>query len=389
MWGKLDGDSCFLVSAELDTKQRSWLYREFKKGNLVRLAPGVFVTLHDYQQVTSQSGQRQIIASQVAGARKAIVVGRSAALLHMLAEPWPPAHHEQGIPSVELGRIDCAAKTRHGRITRHPFEYSPHVVFRHISTGVWERAVTVQTEYGEILTASIPDVVTQLAMWHARDKGLARACIAAEDALNRGVISWREFLPEKLMPAFASRAGNVVAKEALNLITPWSESPRETELKLAMWEAGFPPPFQQVVIRRRDGRFVGRVDFLFPCGLVVEYDGVAKHTGLLAQDSKVMASSEITSSEWLNATSESAPLAQEAARVSILRERERERQIIALGYEVVRVDRHSFRDGSAIESIGQRLTWLEEHPRPFMNDWNWTAAGKAWKQCGDQDWLPA
>lgn len=276
---------------------------------------------------------------------------------------------------VEVAGKDCTRSKRKGRITRHPFEFTPDVVFRHLSEDAWDRAVSLHTEFGEVLVASIPDVIVQLATWHARDKGLVRACIAAEDPLNKGLVSWDDFAPDRLAPMLLHRKGNAVAKDAFNLITPWSESPRETELKILMRDAGLPAPLQQVEIRRPNGTFVGRVDFMFPCGLIIEYDGVGKHLDLTGTS---LADSNLTGSLSTDAS---------ISESTILRERERERQIMALGYEVIRVDRHSFRDGSAIEAITQRLTWLKENPRPFASDWNWSAAGKAWKEKGDEGWI--
>ena len=56
-----------------------------------------------------------------------------------------------------------------------------------------------------------------------------------------------------------------------------SESVLESHARVLWAAAGLPPPVQQAVIRR-DGRFVARVDFLWPdVRLIVEVDGLGKY----------------------------------------------------------------------------------------------------------------
>ena len=74
------------------------------------------------------------------------------------------------------------------------------------------------------------------------------------------------------------RRGARVARTALDLVDPRSESPMESWLRVLLVLAGVPAPVVQHVVRDA-GRFVARVDLAWPDRrLVVEYDG-AHHLG--------------------------------------------------------------------------------------------------------------
>ncbi|WP_191089266.1 endonuclease domain-containing protein [Microbacterium radiodurans] len=100
------------------------------------------------------------------------------------------------------------------------------------------------------------------------------ALVAAGDALisRRGPRTTAEALARAHAKAGRSR-GAVRRAEALTLIDDGAESPRESKLRVLIVRAGLPRPRTNVAIRA-GGRFVARVDMLFPdARLVVEYDG--------------------------------------------------------------------------------------------------------------------
>lgn len=67
--------------------------------------------------------------------------------------------------------------------------------------------------------------------------------------------------------------GAVRRAEALTLLDDGAESPRESELRVLLVRAGLPWPETNVVIRD-GGRFVARVDLLYPrARTIIEYDG--------------------------------------------------------------------------------------------------------------------
>lgn len=214
----------------------------------------------------------------------------------------------------------------------------------------------IPTEIGEIRVASIEDACMQLAQWHS----LEEAVVAAESAVSR---SYGSVHVERFGPHLVSgKKGAKTARQALNLITQWSESPMESELKVRMWEAGLPAPYQQVWINRDNRQSLGRVDFLFPCGLVVEYDGQEKYAdGAFGN-------------------------AGYSATEAISKENSRHKKIAALGYEIIRIDSSSYRDGFGVEAIADRLEWMKANPGRVQRS-TWMAMGKAWREKGDDDWL--
>jgi hypothetical protein len=73
------------------------------------------------------------------------------------------------------------------------------------------------------------------------------------------------------------RRGALTVQRVLDFASPLSESVLESHASVLWAERGLPAPIQQAVIRL-DGRFVARVDFLWPAArLVVEVDGLAKY----------------------------------------------------------------------------------------------------------------
>ncbi|QNH95484.1 hypothetical protein [Corynebacterium anserum] len=200
----------------------------------------------------------------------------------------------------------------------------------------------------------------QLAQWYSVEEG----CVGAESAL-------RHMPADTYATTFGAhlvsrKHGARSARQMLNLITPWSESPMESELKVRMWEAGLPAPYQQVMIHRPSGRFVGRVDFLFACGVVVEYDGREKYRhGAFGRDTY-------------------------RADVEMAKELSRHKAIASLGYEIIRIDRNSYRPGRRddgwLEDIAHRVEWMRAHPGK-ITDAHWLAKGKAWREKGDVGWL--
>jgi hypothetical protein len=98
---------------------------------------------------------------------------------------------------------------------------------------------------------------------------LSRAVATVDAVLHHGLLTHRA-----LAASLGARAGPGVARarEALALVDARSESPRESQLRILLSRAGF-PPVPQVEVRHR-GQFVARVDLGYPQQQVaVEYDG--------------------------------------------------------------------------------------------------------------------
>lgn len=189
---------------------------------------------------------------------------------------------------------------------------------------------------------------SELALWHP----LETSVVCIESAFHRRLLpidNWQETLVE-IHELSAGKKGASAAREALKLVTPFSESPRESELKIALYRAGFPAPFQQVNIYDRRGELLGRADFMFDCGLIVEYDGRSKYDN----------------------TFDLTPLDQ-----VLMSERAREKAFQNEGFVILRVDADNFRDQSF---LAQTRTLLETMNKAgFSVPRNqWRATGRAW-----------
>jgi hypothetical protein len=71
--------------------------------------------------------------------------------------------------------------------------------------------------------------------------------------------------------------GSPAARAAARFADGLSESVGESRLRVLMANEGLPTPRLQVEIRDEQGRLIGRVDFLLPGNLIVEFDGALKY----------------------------------------------------------------------------------------------------------------
>lgn len=89
--------------------------------------------------------------------------------------------------------------------------------------------------------------------------------------------------------------GVAAARQLLPLLDPRAESPKESELRLLLHDAGLPPPVPQVEVRDEDGVFVARLDLAWPdLKVALEYDGAhhrerRQHSSDLARHNRLRA----------------------------------------------------------------------------------------------------
>jgi hypothetical protein len=79
---------------------------------------------------------------------------------------------------------------------------------------------------------------------------------------------------EQRVHAARGRRGVARVREALDLVRPGVESPKETELRLLLVRAGLPEP--EINVRTHDdrGRYLGKPDLRYAwCKLAIEYEG--------------------------------------------------------------------------------------------------------------------
>jgi len=109
-----------------------------------------------------------------------------------------------------------------------------------------------------------------------RSLPLAQAVAATDSALRRALVTVVD-LRGALCRLPSGRGRDLVAR-VLALADPACGSVLESLLRVLLHERGLPSPRTQLVVRRRSGGLIGRVDFAWPdVGLVVEADGFAFH----------------------------------------------------------------------------------------------------------------
>lgn len=312
------------------SQARKW-QRWVEKGEAVRLARGIYIPAGLWREIGQQPNAAEIQAQAFIVAEylryshriPAVVAGKSAAFLHGLPlEKFGPPE------TVELASPKRSLMGRNGRSERHL-----------ATPGQGQRAVLIPTEFGEIWTSGLLDTCHDLGLRHSLDD----AVIATEAALHTKKITWHEWCNWRAWQSEQPiRHGAQRARTAARLITRYSESPRESQLKIRFWEHGLPAPFQQVNILNEAGWTIGRVDMFFDVGLAIEYDGREKYGS-------------------------TAPAIERA----LLQERQRENDIQARGITLLRITAETYHSGRAIKQVSEHFHALAARPtRPPCTLWS-------------------
>ena len=111
---------------------------------------------------------------------------------------------------------------------------------------------------------------------------LVEALVAVDAAVRLGltdrVALWR------YTQAARGRPGSARLRDLARLAEP-AESPMETRLRWLLLDAGLPRPQAQTELRDGSGRFLGRVDLLYPSArLIIEFDGGNHRDRLVSDD---------------------------------------------------------------------------------------------------------
>lgn len=295
-----------------------------RSGVLLRIGTGIVVEHRYWEGLSGRDRSRGRVAL-TAKHTGFPLVGRAAALMHDL----PLAVKD--VP-VELG-------SRGRRRTRD-------VIHRQLNIGLEEHFLTWQRGIGEYRLSDITRTCIDVARWYP----LAEAVSCMDHALRQRLTS-RAAL-ERYVQDMRGFDGISAARTAVSLATPWSESPRESLVKVEMFQAGLPAPLQQVEIYDHRGDLLGRLDFFFEdISLAVEYDGAGKHNGQFGIDPLIALRSEF-------------------ARHGLLTHE---------GLLVFRLNSESFthRQGMSrlIEQHRRMSTALRPYPPHLMK-----AAGRAWRE---------
>lgn len=119
-------------------------------------------------------------------------------------------------------------------------------------------------------------VVTPLRAWTELASLLTVAeLVVAGDALLRRNAPLTDLQRMRAaVDRLAGRRGTPALRRALERVRPRTDSPKETELRLAIVDAGLPEPQVNVPIVGRNGEFIGYGDLGYPeLKILIEYDG--------------------------------------------------------------------------------------------------------------------
>ncbi len=240
------------------------LQKRCKRGDLLRVRPGV------YAVPDPDSTRREQHVAAVHAAVRSLTV--PAAVSHASAA----ALHGMALWDVDLRRV---------HMTRPGNEGGHTSTRRHLHMGPLGPGDTV-TRGGIVLTSAARTVVDV-----ARTADLTRAVAIGDSALNRAKTTMGEL--HQALEGVCGTTGARLARDALRLLDPRSESPGETWSRMQMAALGMPVPELQRVIRA-GGAFLGRVDFYFPeLGIVGEFDGRLKYVGRNPEYTRTMSTEQI------------------------------------------------------------------------------------------------
>lgn len=218
----------------LTSHQRRTITRLYREQILMKLARGVYYPATGYPDLSSRS--RYSLHCLAYGIEGRTLVGRSAACLHDL-----PILYD-GNSSVEA----IGHTKRSGVIQRD----LPPIEITEIKVAGYRVKVTS------------PAMTTiDLARW----RSLGESVRVGDEVLAKGRATLTDL--ERCLELRKHGPGTPVAREALGLINGLSESPRESEVKVALYQNGYPQPVQQAVIKRYPGGFHWPGGFLLPRSL--------------------------------------------------------------------------------------------------------------------------
>ncbi|GAB3694193.1 hypothetical protein [Corynebacterium nasicanis] len=293
-----------------------------------KLAKGIYIRVADWNGLTSRERATAKIVAEGAVAEASLAAGKSAAVIHgMPLKGWESEH------PLEFA-IYGATKPKRAGIT-----------FRHISlrqTVAWQE---VETRFGKVQVTPPAATGLDLARWHDLSTGVRGLdhALAAEDCTQEDIAA--------ALTRARGQHGVSTMRDAAALATPWSESPRESDMKVALWKAGVPAPHQQVALYDRKGNFVARLDFFWPeIGFGAEYDGGGKFAGEFGVPVEVACREDVT----------------------------RQHRISHLGVINFRVSNATAKDGSAVAGIVEVYHLVAERGVPLDPALWRCEGGKAW-----------
>lgn len=181
----------------------------------------------------------------------------------------------------------------------------------------------------EVELTSPAATVADIARWYQ----MLEAVRVGDSAVKRGLATVEQLHEEEKRRH--RKHGSPKMRQALRLINGLSESLRESDVKVALFRGGFPPPQQQTEIYDVRMVFIGRPDFLYPeRSLALEYDGWNKTHGYYGN----------------------------TADRAINLERARERRLVSEGINLIRITKDTYASGVWLDEL--KAMWNRGVPFP-------------------------
>lgn len=279
---------------------RRKIYERYKQGYLTKLAPGIFAPREELEPLPPWDFYRLRCAAVGYAYPRYTLVGKSAAAI------WEIPYGE--VPErVEVARRQGDGGLRNRLVKVRSLAGIPGQLLQ---------------SYGQVCVTSPLQTVLDIGRWEK----LSDAVTAGDHCLREKIFTFQEL--DMILPQLKTFSGVGKLKNLIQLVHGASESPRESALRVAMWEQGFPAPDLQASIVNSAGQFLGRADMLFPEeSVLVEYDGGAKYTGSFGQSTEK----------------------------ALREERRREKELFNLGTRMVRVTAETFTDGRWSQYLRREL----------------------------------
>lgn len=232
---------------------RSQLRRAVESGELRRLLTGVYVdaTVPDTMDLRIAAAARVLAPGHIA-------CDRTAAWLHGI-DAFTYAEHTY-LPPVEACVLRGRAATERGDVRGRTRDLTPDDV---VDLGPFRSTTVLRTALDLGCHLTRRDALATL------DQFRRRSGLGVDDLTA-------------VLPRFRRRRGVVQLRALLPVTDPAAESPRESWVRLALLDAGLPPPQTQWWVEV-DGEPRYRLDLAYPSKRVaIEYDGAEFHTGVSA-----------------------------------------------------------------------------------------------------------
>lgn len=315
-----------ILTAGLSSRERHKIGERFHAKELVKLQAGIYVPSVEFHRQKEWDRYRLRCMAAALARPAYVLVGKSAAAMWKIPYGDTPNY-------VEQARVGGSGGVR-----------SRHIRLRTLVAIDRQPILSFSEPHNKGKVTSLAQTLIDIARWH----GIADAVCGMDHALRERKVSKSELA--LVLEKVRAHHGAKIAGQAVALAHPGGESPRESLIRVRIWQVGLPAPQVQANIWDHRGDFIGRVDLFFPDhSLAVEYDGRGKYHDSYGQ----------------------------SAVGAMQDERWRERGLLNAGLRVIRIDRENFRDESWLENLTREIKRTDHEKLVFPKN-QWASAGIAW-----------